>query len=67
MNVTQERDTTTIRQTVAFSAPPHEVYELLMDSARHTSLSGEAAVIRREAGGAFTAWGDHISGFNLAL
>ena len=67
MNVTEERDTTTIRQTVTFSAPPHEVYETIMDSAKHASLSGERAVIAREPGGAFTAWGDHISGFNLAL
>ena len=67
VNVIQERDTTTIRQTVTFSAPPLEVYEMIMDSGKHASLSGETAVISREVGGAFTAWGDHISGFNLAL
>jgi activator of HSP90 ATPase len=67
MNVRDERDTTTIRQTVTFSAPPHEVYEMIMDSGKHASLSGETAVISREVGGAFTAWGNHISGFNLAL
>ena len=67
MNAIQERDTTTIRQTVTFSAPPLEVYEMIMDSGKHASLSGETAVISREVGGAFTAWGDHISGFNLAL
>jgi activator of HSP90 ATPase len=52
---------------VFFSAPPDEVYEMIMDSRKHESLSGEAAVISTEAGGAFKAWGDHISGFNLAL
>jgi activator of HSP90 ATPase len=67
MHVIEERDTTTIRQMVTFSAPPHEVYEMIMDSRKHASLSGETAVISREVGGAFTAWGDHISGFNLAL
>lgn len=70
MNVTQERDTTTIRQTVVFNATPKDVYELIMDSQKHAALSGEKAekaVISREVGGAFTAWGDHISGFNLAL
>ena len=30
-------------------------------------LSGEKADISREVGGAFKAWGDHISGFNLVL
>jgi activator of HSP90 ATPase len=67
MNVSQERDTTTIRQTVNFKASPQHVYETLMDTAQHQALSGEKANISREVGGAFTAWGDHISGFNLAL
>jgi activator of HSP90 ATPase len=67
MNVTQFPDTVTIRQTVFFSAPPLEVYETLMDTAKHQALSGEKAVISREIGGAFEAWGDHIAGFNLAL
>jgi activator of HSP90 ATPase len=67
MNVVQERDTTTIRQTVTFSASPQEVYEMIMDSRKHESLSGGKATISREVGGAFKAWGEHISGFNLAL
>jgi activator of HSP90 ATPase len=67
MNITEERDTTTIRQTVIFSTSPQEVYENIMDSRKHESLSGEKAIISREVGGAFKAWGDHISGFNLAL
>jgi len=67
MNVMQERDTTTIRQTVIFSASPQDVYEVLMDSQKHESLSGEKANISREVGGPFKAWGEHISGFNLVL
>jgi len=67
MNIIQERDTTTIRQTVIFNAPPQDVYEVIMDSKKHESLSGEKADISREVGGAFKAWGDHISGFNLVL
>jgi activator of HSP90 ATPase len=67
MNVLEERDTATIRQTAIFSAPPRDVYEMIIDSDKHQSLSGESARISREVGGAFTAWGDHISGFNLAL
>ena len=67
MNVMQERDTTTIRQTVIFSAPPRDVYEMIMDSRKHQSLSGETASISQEVGGAFKAWGEHISGFNLVL
>jgi len=57
MNIIQERDTTTIRQTVIFNAPPQDVYEVIMDSKKHESLSGEKADISREVGGAFKAWG----------
>jgi activator of HSP90 ATPase len=67
MNITEDRDTTTIRQTMIFSTSPQEVYETIMDSRKHESLSGQKAIISREVGGAFKAWGDHISGFNLAL
>jgi len=67
MKILQERDTTTIRQTVTFNASPEALYEVLMDSQKHESLSGEKANISREIGGAFNAWGEHISGFNLVL
>jgi hypothetical protein len=40
---------------------------MLMDSRKHRSLSGMAAKISKKVGGKFTAWGPHISGFNLAL
>src|SRR6202011_4665453 len=60
MNVSQRRDTTTIRQTVTFKASPQDVYETLMDTAKHEALSGEKASISRAVGGAFTAWGDRF-------
>ena len=59
--------TKTIRQTVRFEAPPRKVYELLMDSTKHQSLSGEKATISRRIPGKFLAWNGHITGFNLAL
>ena len=60
--------TKTLRQTVVFKgASPREVYDLLMVSRKHTSLSGEKAVISRKIGGAFSAWRGHLTGFNLAL
>jgi activator of HSP90 ATPase len=43
------------------------VYDMLMDSKKHQSLSGQRAKISRKVGGKFTAWGSHISGINLAL
>ena len=59
--------TKTLQQKVRFRASPIEVYEMLMDSRKHRSLSSMPAKISKKVGGRFTAWGSHISGFNLAL
>jgi len=56
-----------IQQTVTFKASPHDVYELLMDSAKHAAFSGEAANISREMDGEFSAYGGYITGKNLEL
>jgi activator of HSP90 ATPase len=59
--------TKTIRQRVSFKASPMDVYNMIMDARKHQSLSGERALISKKVGGAFTAWGSHICGFNLVL
>src|SRR6516162_9060677 len=59
--------TKTLQQTVTFKASPQEVYDMLMDSKKHRSLSGEPAKISNKVGGKFTAWGSHLSGINLVL
>lgn len=59
--------TKTLSQNVTFKASPKEVYDMLMVSKKHAALSGEPAKISNKVGGKFTAWGSHISGFNLAL
>jgi len=59
--------TKTLVQTASFKASPKAVYEMLMDSKKHTSLSGVKAVISRKVGGRFSAWGGHLTGFNLVL
>jgi activator of HSP90 ATPase len=59
--------TKTLRQTVTFKATPMEVYDMLMDSGKHQSLSGERANIGKEVGSRLTAWGSHIEGINLVL
>jgi activator of HSP90 ATPase len=63
----EKMNTKTLRQTITFKASPHQVYDMLMDSKKHQSLSGEPARISRKIGGKFTIWGTHMSGFNLAL
>jgi activator of HSP90 ATPase len=58
--------TRTIRQSVTFKAGPHEVYEVLMDSRRHSKLTGDKAIISRKVGGKFTV-GEYIQGVNLEV
>ena len=43
--------TKTLQQTVRFKASPQEVYDTLMDSKNHKSLSGEPARISKKVGG----------------
>lgn len=59
--------TKNIKQTVTFKAIPHEVYELFMDSKKHSQFTGDKAVISRKVGGKFTAFGGYAEGTNLEL
>ena len=59
--------TKTIRQSATFKASPHAVYEVLMDSRKHTKFTGEKASISRKIGGKFTAYAGYIDGVNLDL
>ena len=54
--------TKTLHQTIAFKATPHEVYEALMDSKKHTDFTEAKAVISRNIGGKFTAFDGWASG-----
>ena len=57
----------TIRQSATFKASPHEVYEALMDSRKHSKFTANQATISRKVGGKFSAYGDSLSGTNLEL
>jgi activator of HSP90 ATPase len=57
----------TIEQTVTIKASPHEVYEALMDSDKHSQFTGALASISRDIGGPFTAYGGALSGTILEL
>ena len=59
--------TKTLHQTIAFKATPHEVYEALMDSKKHTDFTEATAVISRDIGGKFTAFDGWASGENVEL
>ena len=56
-----------IRQSVTIKATPHEVYEALMDSRKHSRFTGAKASISRKVGGKFSVYGKYIQGINLEL
>ena len=57
----------TIKQRFHFKASPKEIYEMLMDSAKHAEFTGSDANISREIHGKISAYGDWIKGENLVL
>lgn len=59
-------ETKDIRQMVTFKASAHSVYELLMDSKKHSELAGDEAKVSRKVGGKFNI-GGYIEGTNLEL
>ena len=59
--------TKTIEQSVTFNASPHDVYEALMDSEKHSRFTGAKANISREVGGAFSAYDGALSGTIIEL
>jgi activator of HSP90 ATPase len=59
--------TKTIKQTITFKSPPSEIYELLMDSEKHSMITGTEAEISRGIGGKIWAYDGYITGENTEL
>jgi activator of HSP90 ATPase len=57
----------TITQKVQFKADPKELYELFLDSKKHSQATGGKAVIHGTLNGTFTAWDGYIQGKNVVL
>jgi activator of HSP90 ATPase len=57
----------TIHQEAAFSVPPSRIYEVLTDLKQFSLATGAPARGESNEGGAFTAFGDHITGRHLEL
>ena len=57
----------TIRQEVTINAPPNRVYEALLDAKQFGAFTGTPADIDPKAGGAFSCFGDVITGRNIEL
>jgi activator of HSP90 ATPase len=60
-------ETKTVKQTATFKTSPHEVYEALMDSKKHTKFTGDKATISRKIGGKFSTFDGYSEGVNLEL
>jgi activator of HSP90 ATPase len=60
-------NTKSFRQTIKFKASPHEIYEMLMDSKKHSAFTGSATTISRRVGGKFSVWDGELEGENLEL
>jgi activator of HSP90 ATPase len=59
--------TKAIQQSVRFAAPPANLFEMYLDSKKHTAATGGKATLSRKAGGAFTAWDKMLRGRNLVI
>ena len=60
--------TPVIEQTKSFAkVSPADLYELFMDSAKHSAATGMPAKISRKVGGKWSAFGGMILGKTLAL
>jgi activator of HSP90 ATPase len=56
-----------IQQSVRFRISPQALFELYLDSKKHSRSTGAPARISRKAGGKFTAFGGALEGKNLLL
>jgi activator of HSP90 ATPase len=57
----------TIKQTVTFNAEPREIFDMLMDSKKHSIFTGTKSLISKKVGGKFSAYDGYIEGTNLEL
>lgn len=60
-------ETKTVKQSVMFKTSPHEIYEALMDSGKHSQFTGDEAKISRKTSGKFTAFDGYNEGVSVEL
>ncbi len=56
-----------IEQKILINTTPHEIYEVFMDSKKHSKLTESEAKISRKIGGKYSVWEGTISGKNVEL
>lgn len=57
----------TLKQKIVISANPDEVYEIFIDSKKHSEVTGGKATSEPKVWGKFTAWDGYIFGKHLEL
>ncbi|MFA5051577.1 MAG: SRPBCC family protein [Patescibacteria group bacterium] len=67
MNPEKKSTTTSVKQGGLVPGTPHQVYEVWMDSDKHSQLTGSEATISRVVGGEFTTFGGWATGKNIEL
>ncbi|GDX48240.1 hypothetical protein LBMAG25_10580 [Bacteroidota bacterium] len=56
-----------IRQHITVNSNPDEIYDVFLDSKKHTSFTGSKAKMSKRIGGTFTVFDGYASGRNLEL
>jgi activator of HSP90 ATPase len=59
--------TPVIQQTVRFRTTPHALFEMYLDSKKHSKSTGMTARISRKLGGRFRAFAGMLEGKNLLI
>ena len=57
----------TIQQTVTFNASPDELFDIYLDSKKHSAAVNDKASISRAAGRKFSVFDGYITGTNLLI
>jgi len=57
----------TIQQSVRFRTSPQALYQMYVDSKKHSQSTGAPARLRRKVGGKFSAFGGRLEGKMLFL
>lgn len=59
--------TKSIRQTTTVRAQPKDVYDLFMNSKKHSALTGTAVKVSKKTGGTFQVFDGYCHGYNIEL
>ena len=57
----------TIHQIIIFKTTPKTIYEIWLDSEKHSALIGDEAKISKEVNGKFSTFSGYSKGINLEL